>query len=206
MGRSRNSKTVSRNLILDAAFVLYSTRTYDQVRFEDYVNATKLSRGAILHHFENKELIFKTMCDKFLLEESSIFLKLEKYNNDTTLFDYIKQYIKTLKAFKKQANELGVKNLNKAMINITLQAMFYYPDFAEKGLQWQIDQIKQWKKTLTKAVSRGEIKEDTDIDIIAELFEDVYCGLSYSSLPLKNGIDIKKLESEFYFIYDSLKK
>lgn len=53
------------------------------------------------------------MCDKFLLEESSIFLKLEKYNNDTTLFDYIKQYIKTLKAFKKQANELGVKNLNK---------------------------------------------------------------------------------------------
>lgn len=67
MGRSRNSKTVSRNLISDAALVLYSTRTYDQVRFEDYVNATKLSRGDILHHFENKELIFKAMCDKFLL-------------------------------------------------------------------------------------------------------------------------------------------
>lgn len=202
----RNSKSLSKDLILNAAFVLYSTRTYDQVRFEDFENITKLSRGAILYHFKNKELIFKTMCNKFLLEESSVFLKLEKYNDNTSLFDYIKQYIKALKTLKKEANTLGVKNLNKAMINITLQAIFYYPDFAKKGQQWQLDQIDQWKKTLIKAVSTGEIRENTDINIVAELFEDVYCGLAYSSLPLKDGIDLKKLESEFYFIYDSIKE
>ncbi len=202
----RNRKSVSRDLILNAAFVLYSTRTYDQVRFDDFENITKLSRGAILYHFKNKELIFKTMCDKFLLEESSMFIKLEMYEKDTKLYDYIKQYIKTLEAFKKQANELGVKNLNKAMINITLQAMFYYPDFAKKGHQWQLDQINQWKKTLTSAVLRGEIRDDIDIDVISELFEDVYCGLAYSSLPLKDGINLKKLETEFYFIYDNIKK
>ncbi len=204
MGRKKND--ASKNSILDAAFVLYSTRTYDQVRFEDFENATKLSRGAILYHFKNKELIFKTMCDKFLLEKSSAFLKLEKYEDNTALIDYIKQYIKTLKAYKRKANVLGVKNLNKALINITLQALFYYPDFAEKGLQWQLDQVKQWKKALIRAVSQNEIREDIDLDITSELFEDVYCGLAYSSLPLKDGIDLKKLESDFYFIYDSIKK
>lgn len=196
----------SKNRILEAVFVLFSSNTYDQVRFIEISEISKLSRGAILHHFESKEVIFKTMCNKFLLEESSIFLRMEKYEDNTMLSDYLKQYIEALKEMKKEANALGVRNLNKAMINITMQAMFYFPDFAEKGEQWQLNQVKQWKKALLKAVSKGEIREDIDIDMVAELFEDVYCGLAYSSLPLTDGIDLKKLESEFNFIYDSIKK
>ncbi len=196
----------SKNRILEAAFVLFSSNTYDQVRFIEISEISKLSRGAILHHFESKEVIFKTMCNKFLLEESSVFLRMEKYEDNTMLSDYLKQYIEALKEMKKEANALGVRNLNKAMINITMQAMFYFPDFAEKGEQWQLNQVKQWKKALLKAVSKGEIREDIDIDMVAELFEDVYCGLAYSSLPLTDGIDLKKLESEFNFIYDSIKK
>lgn len=203
--RIRNKKEVSIDRILDLAFSFYANNPYDKVSFDEMAKLAGMTSGGIFYHFKSKQAVFEQMCDKFLLDETSMFLKLEKYE-DETFEEYIELYINVLKEQKQKAKELGVENLNKALINITNQAIFYYPEFAEKGQKWIDLQIAQWKKVIRKSIEQGEIDENTDVDFVAELFEDIYCGLSYASIPTKEGIDFNKLKAAFLFLYDSLKK
>lgn len=203
--RVRNSKEVSIEKILDVAFLFYATKPYDKVVFEEMAKHTDITSGGIFYHFKSKQALFEQMCDKFLLEKTSMFLKLEKYEEET-FEEYIELYINVLKEQKQKAKELGVDNLNMALINITNQALFYYPEFAEKGQKWIDLQIAQWRKVIIKSMVKGDISENVDVDFVAQLFEEIYCGLSYVSIANKDGIDINKLRECFIFLYNSLKK
>ncbi len=189
---------------MEKAFVFYASRPYDKVALVELASETTLTDGAILYHFKSKNGLFMRMCDKYLLERTSLFLKLGIYE-DSTFLEYIDQYISLLAEQKQTAKKMGVSNLNRALVNITNQAIFYYPGFIEKGNRWISMQIEQWKKVLIKAMIRGDIKEDVDIDFVARLFEDIYCGLAYTSIASENGIDLKELKNSFIFLYNSLK-
>lgn len=203
--RVRNSKEVSIEKVLDVAFFFYATRPYDKVVFEEMARFTHITSGGILYHFKSKQALFEQMCDKFLLEETSMFLRLEKYEGES-FEEYINLYINTLKEQKNKAKELGVDNLNRALTNITNQALFYYPGFAEKGQKWFDLQIAQWRKVIIKSMVKGEINDNIDVDFVAQFFEESYCGLSYASIASKDGIDLCKLRESFVFLYNSLKK
>lgn len=200
----RNSKEDSIEKILDVAFMFYATKPYEKVVLEELAKHTNITSGGILYHFKSKNALFTQMCDKFLLEETSLFLKLEKYEN-STFNEYIEQYLSVLKKQKHKAKVLGVDNLNKALINITNQALFYYPEFTAKGQKWIELQIEQWEKMLIKAMNKGEIRSNIDIEKVSQLFETTYCGVSYTSIASENGIDLNELKNLFVFIYDSLK-
>lgn len=108
----------TKEAILIEAFKLFATRTYEQVTFTDLENCTKLTRGAIMYYFRTKEVIFKTVCDKYLLNESSILKKLEnKIIPDTTLKELIKLYLETISEIKVESANLGIKNMNRALVN-----------------------------------------------------------------------------------------
>lgn len=203
--RIRNNREVSIEKILDVAFLHFATKPYDKVAFEDLAKSTDITSGGIFYHFKSKAALFEQMCDKFLLEQTSLFLKMQKYNS-STFEEYIDQYIEELQKQKISAKELGVNNLNRALINITNHAVFYYPGFAEKSEKWLAQQVKQWKSVLIKSMVKGEIRDNIDIDFVAPLFEVVYCGLSSASMVTENGIDLDVLRNNFMFLYDSLKK
>lgn len=197
----------TKEIILFEAFKLFATRTYEQVTFTDLENYTKLTRGAIMYYFKNKELIFKAVCDKYLLSESSIFKRIDdKIIPDTTLEELIGLYIRVISDIKNESASLGLKNMNRALVNITNQASYYYPNFEIKANNWQVIQIQLWKKVLTSAVKRGEVKSDIDLDVASDLFEDVYCGISYASIVYPEGIEIERLGKAFKFVYNLIKK
>lgn len=197
----------TKEVILFEAFKLFATRTYEQVTFTDLENCTKLTRGAIMYYFKTKELIFKTVCDKYLLDESSILKRLDdKITSDTTLKELIELYIKIISDVKVESASLGIKNMNRALVNITNQASYYYPNFEIKANNWQVIQIQLWKKVLASAVKSGEIKSDIDLDIASDLFEDIYCGISYAAVVYPDGMEIERLEKAFNFVYNLIKK
>lgn len=202
--RIRNTKEASIEKILEVAFLFYATRPYDRVLFDEVAKRANMSSGGIFYHFKTKNDLFIQMCDKYLFDETSIFLKLEKYEN-TSFLEYIDKYIKVLEEQKQIAKELGVDNLNTALINITNQAMYYYPDFTTNAGKWLNLQVEQWKILLNKAVAKGDIKENTDVKKAARLFEDIYRGISYASIMRENGIDLQVLKDSLIFFYNTLK-
>src|SRR5699024_5951446 len=48
-------------LILDVATHLFFEKGYDATSLQDIINETKLSKGAIYHHFSSKEEIFEAI-------------------------------------------------------------------------------------------------------------------------------------------------
>lgn len=195
----------SKGLIILEAFKLFSCNTYEQVTYNELEKSTNLSRGALLYHFKTKEDIFKAVCDKYLIQESSIQKKIdERISPEMTLKQFIDLYIEIVREIKYSMKELGIKNINKALINITNQATYYYPNFEIDAMKWQARQIQLWNDVLKKAKKQGEIRKDLDIDTLSDLFEDIYCGISYSGIVYPEGIEIERLEKAFHFIYKAI--
>ena len=51
-------------LILDTASTLFLQKGYDKTTLQDIIDATKLSKGAIYHHFASKEAIIIAVVDR----------------------------------------------------------------------------------------------------------------------------------------------
>ena len=199
-------KKNTKELILFEAFKLFGSMTYEQVTYNELEAATGLTRGSVMYHYGTKEDLFKTMCDTYILNGSSVLDSLnESMSSKKTLLDFINQYIEGIDDLKKKFYADGVKNFNFAFINITNQATYYYPNFAHNALKWQAMQIQFWKNVIISAIKRKEIRADIDVDILADSFEDIYCGIAYIGQGLPDGIEIRRVRKAFYFLYNLAK-
>ncbi|OUP48270.1 TetR/AcrR family transcriptional regulator [Lachnoclostridium sp. An181] len=63
-------------LILDVSTILFSEKGYDDTSLQDIINETKLSKGAIYHHFSSKEDILKAIFHRLGNENAEIFAKI----------------------------------------------------------------------------------------------------------------------------------
>ena len=63
MARNKHPEQTVK-LILDTASTLFLQKGYDKTTLQDIINATKLSKGAIYHHFASKEAIIIAVVDR----------------------------------------------------------------------------------------------------------------------------------------------
>ena len=63
MARNKYPEETVR-LILDVATRLFAEKGYDRTSLQDIINETKLSKGAIYHHFSSKEDILEAIFDR----------------------------------------------------------------------------------------------------------------------------------------------
>ncbi len=70
------------NLILNTAARLFMEKGYDRTSLQDIIDETKLSKGAIYHHFISKEDIFDKICQRIGTENSE---RLAAVRDDNSL-------------------------------------------------------------------------------------------------------------------------
>ena len=63
-------------LILDTATRLFLQKGYDETTLQDIIDATKLSKGAIYHHFASKEAIIIAVVDRVGEAQSAMLAKV----------------------------------------------------------------------------------------------------------------------------------
>jgi AcrR family transcriptional regulator len=59
------SKAATRERILDAALSVFAGKGYHRATVDDIVRASGTSKGAVYHHFPNKEAVFVALVDDF---------------------------------------------------------------------------------------------------------------------------------------------
>jgi AcrR family transcriptional regulator len=59
------TKLATRDRILDAALSVFASRGYHRATVDDIVRASGTSKGAVYHHFPNKEAMFLALADDF---------------------------------------------------------------------------------------------------------------------------------------------
>ena len=59
------AKLATRERILDAALEVFARKGYHRAIVDDIVRASRTSKGAVYHHFPNKEAVFLALVDEF---------------------------------------------------------------------------------------------------------------------------------------------
>ncbi|WP_156286636.1 TetR/AcrR family transcriptional regulator [Oceanivirga salmonicida] len=121
------------NLILETASKLFIKKGYDNTTIQDILNETKLSKGAIYHHFKSKDDIFLKICDK-IGEKNIIFLteiiNKKNMNGKEKLREmFIKSFTEKEKLFSMSPNLLN----NPRFLAISIRQIYdtIAPDFIE---------------------------------------------------------------------------
>ena len=94
-------------LILDVSTKMFCEKGYDNTSLQDIINETKLSKGAIYHHFDSKEDILKAIFQRIGNENAVIFAKIR--DNDS-LNGLEQMYEIVVPEFVEPVLEQGIKD------------------------------------------------------------------------------------------------
>lgn len=114
-------------LILDVATRLFAEKGYDRTSLQDIINETKLSKGAIYHHFVSKEDILEAVFNRIEEENTAALVKVRDDKTANGL-EKLRNIIRT-----------AVFNSNQSLILTITPSLLDNPRF----LALQIAQIYQ---------------------------------------------------------------
>ncbi|HEX2967569.1 MAG TPA: TetR/AcrR family transcriptional regulator [Bacteroidales bacterium] len=191
----------TRDYIIDEAFKLFLTRSYEAVSISDVSAAAGLTKGALYHHFKNKEDLYKSVIDKYLsLPENTLDI------SSISLLDYLN---KNLELAEKVIERLfGTTSGYEA---ITFMALFidafrHYPGYSSLRKKYFEDEVGKIKKVLENSQKSGEIKKDIDCEIIAATFFSINLGIA-GDLVANNSTteSLRKMKAHTYELYKLIK-
>jgi TetR/AcrR family transcriptional regulator, transcriptional repressor for nem operon len=192
----------SKEYIIDEAYKLFLSRSYEAVSINDISNAMGFTKGALYYHFKNKEDIFIAVVDKYLLiNELSII------TDETTLLQYIEESAK-------RAREIitAVFGEKPLFVPVNYFALFidafrHYPGFANAKNQMFNLKVEKIKFVLDNAVKNGEIRGDIDTLTMSMTIFSIGLGIAanlFSNNSTTSAIDI--MHSQLIELYNIIKK
>ncbi len=199
-----NKGRASRRKILLEAFKLFSTMPYERVSFSLMEEKTGISRGSMVYYFKNKEGLFNEILTTIVFDTSSVKAVPDAYR--LSLCSFYNYFVETLKREKQQMAEMGILNINEALMRIENSALTYTESFKEHTSRWYDEEVRIWQAVIENAISTGEIRKDLDPVIIGRLFEDNYLGRSFKGVFSKLGYEPDKLKDSYDVLYFMLRK
>jgi AcrR family transcriptional regulator len=162
----------TRDYIIDEAFKLFLNRSYEAVSISDVSAAAGLTKGALYHHFKNKEDLYKSVIDKYLsMPEISLDI------SSISLFDYLNTNLELAeKVFEKLFGMCsGYEPIT--YIALFIDAFRHYPDYLSLRKRYSNEEVTRIQTVLENAKKSGEIRNDIDCAIIANTFFSVNLGI-----------------------------
>lgn len=204
MGKGESSKGgASRQKILLEAFRLFATMPYERVSFSVMEKEIGISRGSMVYYFGNKEGLFREVLTTLVYGKSSIKAVPEAYR--LSLCSFYNYFIETLKREQEKIAQIGISNLNEALMRIENSALTYVENFKEMTAQWFDEEREIWMSVIENAVSTGELKPIADITALSHVFENCYLGYAFTGVFSANGYDIDSLKKTYDQIYVVIK-
>lgn len=204
MGKGESSKGgASRQKILLEAFKLFATMPYERVSFSVMEKEIGISRGSMVYYFGNKEGLFQEVLSTLVYGTSSIKAVPEAYR--LSLCSFYNYFIETLKREQERILQIGIVNLNEALMRIENSALTYIENFKEMTAQWFDEEREIWMSVIENAVSTGELKPITDITALSHVFENCYLGYAFTGVFSANGYDIDSIKKSYDQIYAILR-
>jgi len=187
----------TKDFIIEESFKLFLSHSYEAVSISDISKAIGFTKGALYHHFKNKEELFRSVIDKYLYLPD-VIVDVET----ASLSEYIQ--LSTSEAEKIIKRLFGF-TLVFAPINymsMFADAFRHYPGYAELKGDFINNEIEKTKKVLENAIASGEIRSDINTSLIATNFFSINMGLA-GNLVRNNSIDesinlLKEQNLEFY--------
>jgi Transcriptional regulator len=155
----------TKDYIIDRAFELFMSRSYEAVSINDISQAIGLTKGALYHHFTNKEELFKAVVNKHFdmkcFEIKEIPDSLIEFNE--ICLDKAKQ---TIERIASQTKGFSVIDY----MSFITDSFRHYPGFAESNVDFISNETNKIKQVLDKAIECGEIRPDINTTLFSQTY------------------------------------
>jgi len=192
----------TRDFIIDEAYKLFLTQSYEAVSISTISDAIGLTKGALYHHFTNKEDLFKAVIDKHFPS----FLSKDG-RADITVKEVIEICAQDAENVLRSLCPKDMKFNPISFIGIMSDAFRHYSKFAKSKLN-EIDTcINRLRDVVVRAIDREEIRSDIDPTIVAKQLFSTTLGTATEVLH-NHTIEetVNNLRAELNQFYALLKK
>jgi TetR/AcrR family acrAB operon transcriptional repressor len=172
MKRTKKEAAQTRTNILDAAMQVFASKGYAGTRLDDVAQAAGVTRGAITWHFSKKANLLKAALDTGMAEYGS---RIEKILDSglsplDTIRSLVKEMLSSLEADEAYRKSMEIL-LNRAELTMELQ----------QGWDEYVKEIHSFRRTLERVIQKGimtgEIRPETDPELIAITIVSVIIGI-----------------------------
>lgn len=192
----------TKEYIIDQAYKLFLHKSYEAVSISDISNAIGLTKGALYHHFLNKEELFKAVIDKYLG-----VISVRDVDTGITLAEFIDHNITYVQRIIRTVciDDLPFVPVN--YLSLLIDALRHYPGFAEEKEAFFTGEINKLKLILDQAIKKEEIREDIDTYVVALNFFSISVGIA-ADMFRQNSPDqaIEAFKAQMLGLYKLLKK
>jgi TetR/AcrR family transcriptional regulator, transcriptional repressor for nem operon len=167
----------TREYIIDQTFELFLTRSYEAVSISDISKVVGFTKGALYHHFINKEELFKAVIDKYL-----VFTGTEGDMANVTLPQFNENILKNARSMMNKLFSKDEKFIPINYLTLIADSFRHYPGFAADKENFFNTEIYKIKQVLDNALKRGEIRNDINTSVIARTYFSTTVGLAGNML------------------------
>jgi TetR/AcrR family transcriptional regulator, transcriptional repressor for nem operon len=192
----------TREYIIDEAYKLFLNHSYEAVSISMISDAIGFTKGALYHHFRNKEELYRAVIDKHFpitpIAADVDNISLKEYTEACIAHTH-----KILKAIFGNDETLAPVNY----LSLIADCFRHYEGFSENKTQVIEDDKKNVEVVLRNAIKRGEIRGDINVKTVAYLYFSLSFGLA-GDLIRNSSVDsaIKSLKGQLNQLYYLLKK
>ncbi len=172
----------TKEYIIDQAFKLFLDQSYEAVTISEISKAIGLTKGALYHHFLNKEELFKAVIDKYLV--------IDMWDNNVrcdSLLHFIDESIVSAKRIITNTLRENSTFIPVNYISLLIDALRHYPGFEKEKELLISAQIEKIKSVMRDAAAHGEIRNDLDMEIAALNFYSITLGLASNLYTYKSA-------------------
>lgn len=161
--------------ILAAAIQVFSEKGYDAASMQDIADAAHISRGPLYYRYKTKKAVFLAAMEIYFSREVEEHIQLLRQDKPfaENLRAYLRYATRNIREMKPDFPMEISNNPEMEDVNCRIRKMY-------------ADGYTQLKDILTAAVTRGELRADTDVEHLTNLIFIAFDGLRYSRL--KSGI------------------
>ncbi len=191
----------TKDYIIDEAYRLFLRHSYEAVSISVISEAIGLTKGALYHHFKNKEELFKAVIDKHFsitsvpVDHTSISLK-----------EFTDASIEHARRILNNIYSTNEKFVPIDYLSLIADSFRHYEGFAELKLQFFEDEASRIELIVQRAILTGEIRKDINIHIVAQQFFTLSIGLAGDIIRNRSVQSaIESLSDQLYQLYNLLK-
>lgn len=199
------NKSPKKELILQIAYRLFLKKGYQSVSIKDIMEASKLSKGGIYHHFESKEDILVAVLDQYFFKTLSI---------DESQFENLPFKKRIEKVYMQGVSLFAmVESIGKNGIKYPIQRLFHFqlecenfPAFRKQFSETSIAYKKFIQNIVLEGIQNGEVKKELDHEILGYQIVGMIEGIAIHHSTEKKNVEqmlIQKYEKVFssYFSF-----
>jgi len=191
----------TREYIIDKAYRLFLSRSYEAVSISEISKAIGFTKGALYHHFKNKEELFKAVIDKYI--------PIEKYFApiaEVTLMEYIDHSIKSADEIVHSIFGKKTGFIPLSYLSLYIDAFRHYPKFAKEKDRLIQGELEKIRRIIIKSIEKGEIRKDINPDFMAMNLFSLATGMAINLIQnYSTEVAIDMLRNQFYELYKLMK-